>query len=234
MNFLINVGPATIAIVVAIIMSVYLWNRSKQISSFFLIWITIATFISQIHIFLGFPQWLSHDWLGFTLFGFLTFTPAALLLFFTFKRNQVKIVIDGIPTADIILTQSYRIAGIFLLFAFVRGELPLEIGLMTGILDCVVAFSAVMIGAYLRYTKKNNSRIILPWAILGLLDFGWAILALTLSFLGLWNLTPAPVMMGNPPLLIISLFNLPLGIFVSVYLILRTLKHIINTRQKGE
>lgn len=234
MEFLINIGPTTIAIVVAIIISVYLWNRSKEISLFLLIWITIATFISQIHFFIGFPQWQSDDWLGFTLFGFLAFTPAVLLLVFTFKRNQEKIVIDSIPTADIVLTQSYRIAGIFLLFAFIRGELPLEIGLMTGILDSLVAVSAVLISAYLRYTKKNHSRIILPWAILGLLDFGWAILALTLSFLGLWNLTPAPVMMGNPPLLIISLFNLPLGIFVSIYLILRTLKHMNKTRQKGE
>ena len=41
------------------------------------------------------------------------------------------------------------------------------------------------------------------------------------SFLGVLNLDPDPVMMGNPPLLVISLFALPFGIFISVYVILR-------------
>lgn len=41
------------------------------------------------------------------------------------------------------------------------------------------------------------------------------------SFMGIVNLDPAPVMMGNPPLLVISLFALQFGIFVSVYVILR-------------
>ena len=142
----------------------------------------------------------------------------------TLKIKQVKKVIDSIPTADIVMTQFYRIAGIFLLLAFIRGELPLEIGLITGVLDLAIASSSVIISGYLRSRRKNYSRIILPWAFLGLIDFGWAIIVLTLSFLGIWNTNPAPVMMGNPPLLIISLFNLPLGIYVSVYLILRMLK----------
>jgi hypothetical protein len=38
----------------------------------------------------------------------------------------------------------------------------------------------------------------------------------------LLQITPAPLALGNPPLLIISLFALPLGIFISFYIILRT------------
>lgn len=46
-------------------------------------------------------------------------------------------------------------------------------------------------------------------------------LLVTASFLGLVALDPAPAMMGNPTLLVISLFALPFGIFVSVVLIAR-------------
>ncbi len=224
MEFIILTGPNLIGITSAIIISFYLWNRLKQISLLILMWIIFATFISQISFFQGFPYWQPQDWLGFTLFGILAFAPAAILFLLTLKIKQVKNVIDSIPTADIVMTQFYRIAGIFLLLAFIRGELPLEIGLITGVLDIAIASSSVIISGYLRSRRKNYSRIILPWAFLGLIDFGWAIIVLTLSFLGIWNTNPAPVMMGNPPLLIISLFNLPLGIYVSVYLILRMLK----------
>jgi hypothetical protein len=46
----------------------------------------------------------------------------------------------------------------------------------------------------------------------------------------LWSLSPAPVMMGNPPLLVISLFALPFGIFIGVCLILR-MRTILRAQQ---
>ena len=39
-----------------------------------------------------------------------------------------------------------------------------------------------------------------------------------------------PAMLGNPPLLIISLFALPLGIFVSVHLIIRSRENFVPER----
>jgi len=49
----------------------------------------------------------------------------------------------------------------------------------------------------------------------------WAVSLITMSFLGFIQLTPAPVMMGNAPLLVLSLFAVPFGIFVSVYVVAR-------------
>ena len=49
----------------------------------------------------------------------------------------------------------------------------------------------------------------------------WAVSLITMSFLGFIQLTPAPVMMGNAPLLVLSLFAVPFGIFVSVYVFSR-------------
>ena len=59
------------------------------------------------------------------------------------------------------------------------------------------------------------------WAARTPASIGWAALLITGSFAGIIPMNPAPVMMGNPPLLIISLFALPLGIFISMVVIAR-------------
>ena len=71
-----------------------------------------------------------------------------------------------------------------------------------------------------------NAAAMPAWASLAILDFAWATALITLSHWGLIDLNPAPVMMGNPPLVVISFFALPFGIFVSVYLIARMRREI--------
>jgi hypothetical protein len=85
----------------------------------------------------------------------------------------------------------------------------------------LVATTAIMLAGYLRGDDARAPRLVIAWAALAILDFGWAAVLITASFAGIITISPAPVMMGNPPLLIISLFALPLGIFISVHVIAR-------------
>jgi hypothetical protein len=93
--------------------------------------------------------------------------------------------------------------------------------LVTGVVDVLVATTAIVLSVYVRSTETRAPRLVIAWAIVALADFVWAVSLITMSFLGFIQLTPAPVMMGNAPLLIISLFAVPFGIFVSVYVIAR-------------
>ena len=224
MEFVYIFGPTILGLVAALIIAGYCWGRFRAASIVILVWIGIVVGIGQMSFFRGFPDWQESDWQGFTLFGTIAFTPAALLIIAALRVKRVRESLEKIPTSAFVLTQAYRFGGIFLILAYLRGDLPAEIGLVSGVLDVIVATTAILLALYLRGNESQAPRLVVAWALLALADFAWASMMLTLSFLGIVNLTPAPVMMGNPPLLIISLFALPFGIFVSVYLIVRTRK----------
>lgn len=221
MDTLYTFGPSVLGLAAALTIALYCWNRLRMASVIVIGWITIALAIGQIPLFQGFTDWQESDWQGFNVFGTLAFGPAALLVIAALRVKRFKEALDKIPTSAFVATQAYRFGGAFLIAAYLRGELPAEIGLVSGILDVIVAATAILLALYLRGNESRSPRLVMAWAILALADFAWASMMVTLSFLGVLELTPAPVMMGNPPLLIISLFALPFGIFVSVYLMLR-------------
>ncbi|KGA06253.1 MAG: hypothetical protein K9G08_02495 [Pontimonas sp.] len=221
MDTLYTFGPSVLGLVVALTIALYCWNRLRIASVILVGWITISLAVGQIPFFQGFPDWQEADFWGFNIFGTLAFAPAGILLIASLRVRRVKVALDKIPTSAFVATQAYRFGGAFLIAAYLRGELPAEIGLVSGILDVIVATTAILLALYLRGNESRAPRLVMAWAILALADFAWASTMLSLSFLGVLELTPAPVMMGNPPLLIISLFALPFGIFVSVYLMLR-------------
>ncbi|CAB4577666.1 MAG: hypothetical protein F2621_04295 [Actinobacteria bacterium] len=224
MDTLYTFGPSVLGLVAALTIALYCWNRLRIATVILVGWITISLAVGQIPFFQGFPDWQESDWQGFNIFGTLAFAPAALLVIAALRVKRVKEALDKIPTSAFVVTQAYRFGGAFLIVAYLRGELPAEIGLVSGILDVIVATTAILLTFYLRGNESRSPRLVMAWAILALADFAWASMMLTLSFLGVLELSPAPVMMGNPPLLIISLFALPFGIFVSVYLIMRMRK----------
>lgn len=226
MDLLYIFGPSVLGLAAALTIALYCWNRLRIASVILVGWITIALAVGQIPLFRGFPDWQETDWQGFNIFGTLAFAPAALLLLAALRVKRVTEALDQIPTSAFVLTQAYRFGGAFLIVAYLRGELPAEIGLVSGILDVIVATTAVLLALYLRGHESRSPRLVMAWAILALADFAWASMMLTLSFLGVLELSPAPVLMGNPPLLIISLFALPFGIFISIYLILRIRKEL--------
>ena len=220
MGFWSELGPTLLALVTAIAIAVYGWNRARLVSVGVLVWVHAAVALSQFPLFAGFPDWHTSDARGFMIFGTLAFAPALLLLF-ALRLNPFAGALAQIPTSALLATQASRLGGLYLIAAYRRGELPAEIGLVSGVLDVAVAFTAVALALYLRGDETRAPRLVRPWAIPSLADFGWATLMMNGSHLGLLDLHPAPVMMGNPTLLIISLFALPLGIFVSMVVLLR-------------
>lgn len=232
MDTLYALGPTVLGLVAALVMAWYLWNRLRGASIVLLLWIVGAIALGQVPLFAGLPDWQETDWSGFMIFGTLAFTPAALLLIAALKAKTVKEALEKIPTSALVATQAYRVGGVFLILAYLRGELPAEIGLVSGVMDVVVATTAALLALALRRDESRYPRLVMAWAVLGLVDFGWASLMMFASFLGILDLTPDPVMMGNPPLSIISLFALPFGIFVSIYLILRLRKQQVGSLSK--
>jgi hypothetical protein len=221
MEYIYATGPTAVGLSAALMIAGYCWKRWRSAGLVLLVWISVAVAVGQYPFFAGLPTWQPTDWRGFLLFGTLAFTPAVLLLIAAVRVPRFRQALRRMPTSALVLTQASRCGGVFLLLAYLRGDLPAAIGLVSGLLDVIVASSAVLLSGYLRADEARASRLVPAWAILGLIDFGWAVVMMVASFLGVLNLTPAPVMLGNPPLLIISLFVLPFGIFINGYLLLR-------------
>lgn len=228
MDSLYSLGPTILGSISALAIAGYCWNRMRIASLAILLWISMATLIGQFSIFPNQDERQAADWISFLTFGTLAFAPSALLLIAALRVEKAKTAMAGIPSSVLVMTQAYRIGGVFLIMAYLRGDLPAEIGLISGVLDVLVAISAIVLSFSLRGSESRSPRLVIAWAVLSLMDFGWATLMKFASFFGFLELSPAPTMLGNPPLLIISLFALPFGIFISVYLIIRIRKALIT------
>ena len=224
MDSIYSLGPTVLGLISALAIAGYCWNRMRIASLAILLWIGAAILIGQFPIFPNRYEKHAADWIPFLTFGTLAFAPSALLLIAALRVDKAKTAMADIPSSVLVMTQAYRIGGIFLIMAYLRGDLPAEIGLVSGVLDVLVAISAIALAFYLRRSESRSPRLVIAWAVLSLMDFGWATLMKFASFFGFLELSPAPMMLGNPPLLIISLFALPFGIFISVYVIIRSRK----------
>jgi hypothetical protein len=223
-DVLYEVGPLFVGAAAAVLIAAYLWSRSRVASLFMVVWFGLAAAIGQVSFFEGPLRWAESHALGFAAFGAISFAPAAVLLIAVFRSERIRRFIAAIPTWALLLTQAYRVGGAFLIVAHLRGELPGEIGLVSGPLDLLVATSSVVLAVRARSHKTSSVRSSAIWSIVSLADFAWAIAVLQFSYLGVIELSPDPIMMGNPPLLVISLFALPLAIVMSVIVLVRAIR----------
>ena len=223
-DVLYEVGPLFVGAVAAALIAAYLWSRSRVASLIMVVWFCLAAAIGQVSFFEGPLTWAESHALGFAAFGTLSFAPAVVLLIAVFRSERTRRFIAAIPTWALLLTQAYRVGGAFLIVAHLRGELPGEIGLVSGPLDLLVAASSVVLAVRARRHNRSSVRSSAIWSIVSLADFAWAIAVLQFSYLGVIELSPDPIMMGNSPLLVISLFALPLAIVVSVLVLVRAIR----------
>lgn len=224
MDSVYSLGPTFLGLISALAIAGYCWNRMRIASLAILLWISAAILIGQFPIFPNRYANQATDWIPFLTFGTMAFAPSVLLLIAALRVDKAKTAMADIPISALVMTQAYRIGGIFLIMAYLRGDMPAEIGLVSGVLDVIVAIAAIVLSLHLRGGESRSPRMVIAWAALSLMDFGWATLMKFASFFGFLELSPAPAMLGNPPLLIISLFALPFGIFISVYVIIRIWK----------
>jgi len=214
MDFFYAYGPIVIGMFAALTIAAYCWNKVPVASLAILTWFAVSAVVSQ---FTFFPESKTSNLealIRFSTFGALTFGPAAVLIFMVLKVRSFQSAMKKISTSALVLTQSYRIGGVFLILAFLRGDLPFEIGLVSGVMDVTVAISAVALSFQIKTNKAVSPRLLITWATFSLVDFA--------TFFGVIELSTPTSMLGNPPLAIISLFALPFGTFVSVYVIIRS------------
>jgi hypothetical protein len=222
MDLIYAFGPTTIGLIAVLSISVYCWSRFQAASVVLPIWFALSVVMGQFAFYPDVSYSQLEGLIRFTAFGALAFGPAAVLIFMSLKLVRFRSALSKIPTSVLVLTQAYRIGGIFLIMAYFSGDLPAEVGLVSGVMDVTVALTAVLLANHLRKNEGNSRRLVIAWSTFSLIDFAWATIVKSATFFGLLQITPAPLALGNPPLLIISLFALPLGIFISFYIILRT------------
>ena len=221
MDLLYALGPTAIGLIAAISISVYCWSGFRAASVVILVWFALSVVVGQFAFYPDDRYSQLEGLMRFTAFGTLAFGPAAVLIFMALKVESFRLALSKIPTSALVLTQAYRIGGIFLIMAYFSGDLPAEVGLVSGVMDVTIAFTAVSLSIHLRKDEGRSRRLVMLWSTLSLIDFAWATIVKSAAFFGLLQISPVPIELGNPPLLIISLFALPLGIFISFYLILR-------------
>ena len=221
MDLLYALGPMAIGLIAAISISVYCWSRFRAASVVILVWFALSVVVGQFAFYPDDSYSQLEGLIRFTAFGTLAFGPAVVLIFMALKVESFRLALSKIPTSALVLTQAYRIGGIFLIMAYFSGDLPAEVGLVSGVMDVTIAFTAVLFANHLRKDEGKSRTLVIAWSTLSLIDFAWATIVKSAAFFGLLQVSPAPLALGNPPLLIISIFALPLGIFISFYLILR-------------
>jgi len=221
MDLIYAFGPTTIGLIAVLSISVYCWSRFQAASVVLPIWFALSVVMGQFAFYPDVSYSQLEGFIRFIAFGALAFGPAAVLIFMSLKLVSFRSALSKIPTSVLVLTQAYRIGGIYQMVAYFSGDLPAEVGLVSGVMDVTIAFTAVLLANHLRKDEGKSRTLVIAWSTLSLIDFAWATIVKSAAFFGLLQVSPAPLALGNPPLLIISLFALPLGIFISFYLILR-------------
>lgn len=210
--------------VVAGLIAAYSWNKLRAVSYSVLAWFVLAVGLAQIPYLQVKGEWQPGDLIGFMIFGILLSIPLTGLFIAWQKSSAFKNFLDAVPTWVLVSTQAYRIVGLAFLFYYFQGALPFEVGFVSGVYDLLVAISAVVL-AWLLYHKSVKEKLfVVGWCGFGLLDFALAFTLAGLSFFGLIQLVPEPTAMAMPPLTIISIFQVPLAMFIHVYLITRVLQ----------
>ena len=213
-----------VALLVAIAVSIYSWNKLRPLSYLMITWFILFVGLAQIPYFEVAGAWQPGDIMGFAVFGNLLSIPIIILLLAWKKSAAFNNFMDATPTWLLVSTQVYRIVGLVFLIYYFQGKLAFEVGFTSGLMDILVAISAVIV-AWLVYHKPSREKsLVLAWSIFGLLDFASAFTITGLSLFGLIQLVPEPSDLGMPPLTIISIFQVPLAIFIHIYLIARVRK----------
>ena len=113
MDLIYVLGPTVIGLIAAISISVYCWSRFRAASVVIPIWFAISVVVGQFAFYPDDRYSQLEGLIRFTAFGTLAFGPAAVLIFMALKVESFRLALSKIPTSALVLTQAYRIGGIF-------------------------------------------------------------------------------------------------------------------------
>lgn len=196
-------------------------RRSRILAVIIPAWFVLAVVIDQTGVFPVAGTWVAGDLLRFVIFGALMSLPIIGYAVLPVLAPEARTALSAAPLWGLAGLQIYRIGGVAFFFALQDGRMPPVLALSAGILDVVVAVSALGVAYLLR--RGIGRRPAIAWNLIGLTDFMIAILLVAGSILGLLTLTPAPSAIGQSPFVLISLFQLPLAVIVHIEMLRRLL-----------
>jgi hypothetical protein len=221
---ILSVLISLLAFTIAAVFSAYAWNRLRAVSYILIAWFVVAFGISQVPFFQSYTSWESGDLLGLTVFSTIMMIPLISLIWAWQKRADFRAFLDKIPTWVLISTQLYRVAGFLLLAGYLQDKLPFEVGFVNGLLDITVAILAIFLAWFAFKNPNKGKGVIIAWNVLGFSDLMIALSTISLSLFGVLSLSPEPAAMGMSPFSLIGLYQVPLALFIHLYLIARMRK----------
>jgi|AntRauMFilla1563_2_1112583.scaffolds.fasta_scaffold03923_3 hypothetical protein len=218
------ISVTVMALLVATAIVIYSWNKFRLLSYTMAAWFVLAVGLAQIPYFEVAGSWQPGDLQGFAIFSNLLSVPLIILLVAWKKSTAFRNFLDATPTWILVSTQVYRLVGLVFLIYYLQGKLAFEVGFTSGIMDVLTAISAIIVAWLVYHKPAREKTLVLAWCIFGLVDFASAFTITGLSLFGIIQLVPEPSDLGMPPLTIISIFQVPLAIFIHIYLIARVRK----------
>lgn len=177
-------------------------------------WCAAAWVLSLHGFFKDSRGWHTADIPGFLLFGTLMTLPLTVFAIGWYRSPTFRGFLQAIPLPTLIGTQAYRLAGVVFLWMHAEGLMPPEIGIVTGCADAFIGITAIPLAWAVAKHIGGVRWLAIGWNLFGIADFLISVSMVSLSFIGVLALQPAPVRIGLHPLALISLFQLPLSIAI--------------------
>jgi hypothetical protein len=203
---------SSIAFGIAFAVAAYSWRRMRVVSFGVMAWCAAAWAFSVRGFFQDSGGWQTADIPGFLMFGTLMTLPLVVLACGWYRSPVFRGFVESIPLPTLIGSQAYRLGGAIFLWMSSEGLMPPEIGVVAGCADAFIGITAVPLAWAVAKNIGGVRRFAIGWNLIGIADFLVAVSMVSLSFIGLLALQPAPVRIGLHPLALISLFQLPLSI----------------------
>lgn len=203
-----------VAFAIAFAVATYSWPRMRLFSIVVMAWCAAAWALSHWGFFHDARGWNAADIPGFLLFGTLMTLPLVAIALGWYRSPAFRGFVESIPLPTLIGSQAYRLAGIVFLSMYAEGLMPPQIGVVAGCADVFIGITALPLAWAVVRNIGGVRWLAVGWNLIGIADFLVAVSMVSLSFVGVLALQPAPVRIGLHPLALISLFQLPLSIAI--------------------
>ena len=152
------------------------------------------------------------------------FVPIILGSFVLTRSRAVGSLLDATPASWLVGVQVYRILGGFILADWIRGTIPGAFGLPAGVGDVLTGLLALPAAVWVASGSPVGRRIGIRWNVLGLVDFGIAVMMGTLTSPG-----PAHLLARDHPNTQLATF--PTVMIPALAVPFSTLLHLLSLRQ---
>lgn len=218
-----------IALAVAAVLAWRVHGTSSRLAIGVLLWLTIAIAASFVGFFPDPTSWdRPDDLIGFALFGTLMALPVVLWFTVVRQRQDVQRAVNQLPLSFLVGLQVYRIGGLIFAWMFFSGMMPAAMSGSTATLDILVGITALVLAVAIGKREQRKQHLstrlriaVIVWSVVGVMDFVIAILVFSADAVGLLELSPPPLMLGEHPLALVSLFQVPLAVIIHLLAIER-------------